>query len=48
MYFSKKKTWDDFKKRALKIIKENPKFSGIIGRDNLSKESLKLWLTTQD
>jgi hypothetical protein len=23
MYFSKKKTWDEFKKRAIKILKEN-------------------------
>jgi hypothetical protein len=27
MYFSKKRTWEDLKKRAVKIIRENPKFA---------------------
>jgi hypothetical protein len=51
-YFSIKKSWEDFKLRILKLLKENTELSGLMRAArptqsaSLTKDDIRLWSTS--
>ncbi|CDW79869.1 ubiquitin carboxyl-terminal hydrolase family [Stylonychia lemnae] len=43
VYYSKKRTWEEFKIRLVKLLKEDSQMTKLIGSLNITKEKLKLW-----
>lgn len=44
LYFTGKKTWDDFKLRVIKLLKENAEMSPYNTLEKITKAHVRLWM----